>query len=74
MHDDEQRWTVDQVLAYLAAEGRPLSRSTWYAYNSREQVPAPEYTGRTPTWNPAEIRDWHERTRLRHKTQPRGSD
>jgi hypothetical protein len=64
--DDEpgSRWTTDDVVTWLATQGRRLSAVTWRAYVSRGQAPAATYTGRTPTWAPAEVAEWH-RTRTR---------
>ena len=58
------RWTTDEVVAWLAEQGRRISPVTWRSYASRGQAPAAQYTGRTPTWNPAEVAEWH-RTRTR---------
>src|SRR5436309_2298959 len=46
-------WDIDQVRAYLASQGRPITSSTWTAYVARGQAPAAERRfGRTPVWAP----------------------
>ncbi|WP_224274109.1 AlpA family transcriptional regulator [Streptomyces sp. LS1784] len=52
-------WTRQQVLDYLRAAGRPIAPGTWSSYVARGQAPAPvRRVGRTPLWNPAEIKAW----------------
>jgi hypothetical protein len=54
-------WTTDDVLRWLAEQGRPISASTWYAYVSRGQAPAPKrHVGRTPVWDPRAVKRFHE--------------
>ena len=65
----DARWTSEEVVTWLAAQDRHLSAVTWRAYASRGQAPAPQYTGRTPTWAPAEVAEWH-RTRTRTAPPP----
>jgi hypothetical protein len=52
-------WTTDDVLAFLASAGAPITRVTWAAYVSRGQAPAADRMfGRSPAWRPATIREW----------------
>lgn len=56
----DEEWTTDHVLAYLAAAGRPIARSTWEAYVARDQAPAPvRRIGRTPVWSERAVRAWN---------------
>ena len=60
----ERQWTTDQVLQWLADQGRPVARDTWTGYVSRGQAPAPTHrVGRTPVWDPDQIRAWHNARR-----------
>jgi hypothetical protein len=53
---EDEEWTTDQVLAFLAERGRKITPATWYAYVSRKQAPAPtRRIGRTPVWSPESI-------------------
>jgi hypothetical protein len=70
--DEEAPWTTAEVLAYLAQRGRTISASTWLAYVSRGQAPAATYVGRTPTWTPAQVAEWHT-TRTRGKAGAGGA-
>jgi hypothetical protein len=70
--EDGERWTTAEVLAYLADNGRTISPSTWLSYVSREQAPAAQHVGRTPTWSPAEVAEWHV-TRTRGKAGAGGA-
>lgn len=48
--------TRDQVLAYLAQQGREIRPGTWSAYVARSQAPAPaRRIERTPLWDPQDI-------------------
>jgi hypothetical protein len=48
--------TRDQVLAYLAGNGRAIQPGTWSAYVARGQAPAPaRKVGRTPLWERADV-------------------
>ncbi|MFY1599537.1 hypothetical protein [Micromonospora sp. WMMD737] len=59
-HADNAEWTTEQVLAYLAEQGRPVTAKTWSGYVSRGQAPAPaRHISRTPVWDSATIRSWH---------------
>ncbi|KQC35060.1 hypothetical protein UK82_28530 [Frankia sp. ACN1ag] len=59
-------WTRDQVLAYLADAGRPLTADTWSGYVTRAQAPAPaRRVGRTPMWDPDTVRAWQAARRGR---------
>jgi len=62
----EVEWTREQVLAYLAEAGMPVAADTWSGYVSRGQAPAPaRRVGRTPLWDPAEVRAWQAARRGR---------
>jgi predicted DNA-binding transcriptional regulator AlpA len=54
--------TTAQVVARLAAAGRPITTSTWHAYVSRGQAPKPDprdaVDGRTPRWTTAAVDQW----------------
>ncbi|MGL5862972.1 MAG: helix-turn-helix transcriptional regulator [Phycicoccus sp.] len=55
----EDWWTTDDVLAFLRSVDAPISRSTWSAYVTRGQAPAPDRTfGRSSAWRPAAVREW----------------
>jgi hypothetical protein len=59
-------WTRDDVVAYLADVGAPLAADTWSGYVARGQAPAPgRHLGRTPLWDPAEVRAWQAARRGR---------
>lgn len=59
-------WTREQVLAHLAEAGMPVAPDTWSAYVSRGQAPAPlRRVGRTPVWDPADVRAWQDGRRGR---------
>lgn len=59
-----QRWTSEDVVAWLAEQGRPITARSWRSYVARGQAPAPEeYVGRTPTWAPEQVMQWHERSK-----------
>lgn len=54
-------WTVGEVCAYLAEQGRPILPRTFLSGTSRGWAPPPdERRGRTPLWRPETIRTWHE--------------
>lgn len=54
-----EEWTTDQVLAWLAEQGRTITPATWYSYVSRGQAPAPvRHIGRTPVWSPEAVRQF----------------
>lgn len=73
---EQEAWTADEVLAYLAEKGKPISRVTWHSYVSRKQAPAADpalKVGRTPRWRPDHIREWQEsRPGQGGPNQPRG--
>lgn len=53
-------WTTADVLAYLAAEGKPLARTTWTSYVSRGYAPKPESKiGNMPLWRASAVRTWY---------------
>ncbi len=59
-------WAVDDVRAYLASTGRPITASTWTAFVARGQAPAAARRfGRTPVWTPATVKTW-DSTRRGH--------
>jgi len=52
-------WTRDDVVKYLATVGIEITPDTWSAYVTREQAPPPSsHVGRTPVWNPDDVRAW----------------
>jgi hypothetical protein len=54
-------WTTEDVLAFLASAGAPITRRTWSAYVARGQAPAPDRMfGRSPAWRPGAIREWQK--------------
>ncbi|SCL12789.1 hypothetical protein GA0070616_0017 [Micromonospora nigra] len=60
----EPEWTTEQVLAWLAEQGRKISRDTWHGYVSRGQAPKPaRHVGRTPVWDPGAVERWHAAAR-----------
>jgi hypothetical protein len=65
------RWTTDEVIDYLAEQGRPMEPRTWRAYAARGRAPAPTYVGRTPTWDPEDVRQWHATRRRTNPHQPK---
>lgn len=59
-------WTRDDVLAYLAGTGTPITADTWSGYASRGQAPAPaRHIGRTPLWDSTRIVAWQAARRGR---------
>ncbi|CAI7974353.1 hypothetical protein FRAHR75_1310013 [Frankia sp. Hr75.2] len=59
-------WTREDVLAYLTEAGAPVGADTWSGYVSRGQAPAPtRRIGRTPVWDPAQVRTWQAARRGR---------
>ncbi len=47
-------WTAEDCASYLG-----IASSTWRAYVSREQAPAPDRMfGRSPAWRPATVKAW----------------
>lgn len=57
---EDQRWTVEQVLARLAELGQPIATSTWRSYVARGQAPRPRET-RPNRWSEADIEAWANR-------------
>lgn len=71
---DGAEWTTEQVLAWLAEQGSPVTAKTWSGYVSRGQAPAPaRRIGRTPVWNPATIRTWYAGRRGQNWRQQQGT-
>ena len=59
-------WAIEDVCAYLAAQGHPIAPRTWTGYVARGHAPAAERRfGRTPAWTPATVRNWDSTRRGR---------
>lgn len=71
--DQPEEWTVAEVVAYLASQGRHVARDTWTSYVSRGQAPAPKRrVGRTPVWDPEVIREYDRQAVRPRRGRARG--
>lgn len=52
-----RHWTRDEVLAYLAEQGRPMSPRAWAARVRHGSAPAQLRPG---VWSAARVRAWHD--------------
>lgn len=53
---------TDQIITWLAGQGRTITPATWRSYVGRQQAPQPvRRVGRTPLWDLGEVQEWHAR-------------